>query len=636
MSKRIAVLAALVGCLGCGGGAKESLSPRAPTASALPSKGEAPPELSPVAAPEDLILIGRIAQPKQTFETVADWLGLPIKLDNLLSGEFSELAQAVAWDAPIELAGVMDRSSNSKAAPPWVVASVGLTSLDKALDVARAHAGNVAQATPGVYRVGLGEKVSCALAASLGASPARLVCGTSWEHVEELLPYATRGLPTRDLGSNDLHVELLAEPVRRTYDRDIGRLRAYAGLGLGMISLDDPRFDRVLTDLAYGLADELKALAGEVSTVRINARLNREKKALEFTNTLSLNIPGGASAASFTAELIESLGRGKSVPPETFWALPADGAQGAYAAWGDPARFGAVLKDLIELADAYLEHEKVAPGVRRRTRKIFESYAALSSSGVYVSGTPEGATGPVPGLFGWWVGSSVESAEKLGALFDEVKALLADKEFARLLADRLELDPKLLPRIKSQAVTVKGFNARATAFQVELPGALLEKLELMGQSTTTPSPSPSRGIKSQSVSVVLLPDGEHSLIAYASEQKRAVALLEGLRTPGAAKLASVPALQALKSSPAVSGGFWTLESLRPQLARLAPGAADPFARMPNHGRTHCLLRVDVAESAPSLSLVLAGELPRGVFEDVGSVLPQLAGAFLSGRQLSSR
>jgi hypothetical protein len=605
------------------------------TPAAVPASGtdavEPAPDLTPVPAPQELILFGRLSRPKTLFETLATWVGVPFGVANALPPDLKELEHVIAWDAPVELAGVLDRRSTEKVPPPLLVVSIGLTSVDKALDVARDHGGNVTQVAPGVFRVTADGEVSCAIAASLGPSPARVVCGESWSHVEELLPYATRGLPTRDLGANDLHVELAAEPIRRKYNQELSSLRAVAGLVLRMASLDDRRFDRVLTDVVYGLADELKALATEADRVQITARLDPTAKVLEFGEAVVLRSPTGAES-SFTAQLFQDLARRQMVAPDVFWQLPANASTGAYSVGADAARVSALLKSVIELADAYLEHEKVAPALRKRVRRVLETYSSLSSTGVYAAGIPANPANTIPVLnTGWSIGTSSQRADVITGLLGDMSALLADRELARLLKERLNFDAKLLPRMKSQVVAVKGFPARATAYQIELPAGLVEQLE---KATDAKRAAGKEKALKSTLSLIVVPDGDRSFVAYSADQKQAIALLEAVHSPTEKKLASVSELQPLRSKPAWSAGFWTIEALLPYVDSLAKEKGiDLLTRMPNHGRSPWLFRLEITDRAPALSVSGTLRIPQGAFQDAGSLIPELAAAGLLSRVL---
>ena len=119
---------------------------------------------------------------------------------------------------------------------------------------------------------------SCAVGPSLGAASARLVCGERAAEVEELFAYATRGLPNENLGNRDLELELRAEPLRRRFSSEIAGTRLFAGFLLRQLELDHPRFDRALSDAAYGVADELVLEVEDTDSIELGGSLDEAKQ----------------------------------------------------------------------------------------------------------------------------------------------------------------------------------------------------------------------------------------------------------------------------------------------------------------------------------------------------------------------
>ena len=110
----------VVTCLGCASKPPPPVVPPASAPQAQVVEAEAAPDLSPIAAPEDLVLVGRLSRPRLLVETVAGWAGLPVRLRDLLPQELRGVDSVLAWDAPIEVAAVLDRHSTAKVAPPLV------------------------------------------------------------------------------------------------------------------------------------------------------------------------------------------------------------------------------------------------------------------------------------------------------------------------------------------------------------------------------------------------------------------------------------------------------------------------------------------------------------------------------------
>ncbi|HET9955470.1 MAG TPA: hypothetical protein VFQ61_13235, partial [Polyangiaceae bacterium] len=305
------------GVSACGGGAnKPATTPlnveSAPAATAAPQ-----PDLSPVAQPPDLVAVARVARAQSFVETLASWAGIPTSLLNTLPAEVQALSGVIDWSAPVEAAAVLDRHSKRKSAAPEGVFSVGITSLAKALDLAREHGAKPAEVSPSIYRLDFDEEFSCALAPALGPSRLRLVCGNGWTAVEDLLPYATRGLPTQPLAQQDVYLALNAAPLQARYGEEIGSIRLLTGLLLRQIQSDNPRLDRALTDSAYAIADELKALALDAQRFELTGHLDTTKNNLSLGYALQF-----AGEQSFFVQINKDLAARARPAPEVWFSLP--------------------------------------------------------------------------------------------------------------------------------------------------------------------------------------------------------------------------------------------------------------------------------------------------------------------------
>src|SRR6187402_1716091 len=129
-------LATASALLGCGSPPPAESAASTPISAAPLAKEEAP-ELSPVAAPPELIALARFKKPQTAIETIGAWANFPFKLTSVLPAELKGLESVVAWDAPLEAAVALDPAGEGKVPEPLAVVSVGLTSLDGALDLAR-------------------------------------------------------------------------------------------------------------------------------------------------------------------------------------------------------------------------------------------------------------------------------------------------------------------------------------------------------------------------------------------------------------------------------------------------------------------------------------------------------------------
>ena len=340
------------------------------------------PDLSPVPAPADLIVMGRMKNPAGMVDTVMSWAKLPMDWRGMLAKQEPGIDQVVHFEAPVEVAVALDPTGSGDFPQPFAVVTLGLRSLDGALDFIRREGETVRQVRAGVYRVGSEHSPSCAVAASVGAAPARLVCGDRPEDVDALLPYATRGLPNEKMGAADVHLEVRAEPLRRRYSRELRQLKTLATpFVLREMSLDDPRFDRALADTVHALADEVLAVAEDVDSLSVDASVQGNKGMIESTMALKFR-----AQSSWTAQSLVEASKRSAAPSDLFWKLPLDASAGTYSAGVDSKRYEGMRRTLAELLDGFLSHENVPRRVRDQLGDLIEHAWVSNASSVYARG----------------------------------------------------------------------------------------------------------------------------------------------------------------------------------------------------------------------------------------------------------
>jgi len=623
--------------LGCGGGAtdKPAAAPAAVVSAAPVAKEEAP-DLSPVAAPSDLIAVARFKSPSTAIETVSSWANFPFKIQSTVPAELKGLENVIAWDAPVELAVALDPLGEGKVPEPLTVLSVGLTSLDGALGFAKAQGQAVHKLRAGVYRVGDSDDMSCAAAAAVGSAPARLVCGHRAHDVDGLINYATRGLPNEPLPNLDFQLELRLAPVKKKYGAELGSARLLAGFLLREVQMDNPRFDRALSDVAYGLIDESLALVHDLDKVRIDANIDRAKNQVNLRFDVKF-----AGQQSFVAQTsAESLPM--SAPaPEAFWQLPADSAAAAYSVGLKPGRLKPIGRSLGELLDAFLDAEKVPASLRNQSSKTLEGMFDLDTNVVRANGSlSDTPNDPLLAaeyrFFGWQISEMNGEPKPVLAVFDGLSAVLGSRDLAKILKQKADVDPKLWPKFSSHGVTLKGFKPGAKAYKIELSRQLLQKLA----DTSTPSlrdvgaalalPSgKGKAVSSVPVSFVVASDGDHTFVGASPDEKAILKRLESLKDPKSPTLRGRADLEGLKL-PHASAGFATLrrfESLFPASAKGSDAGAMLNA-LPQHGDTPILLTSDVAADGPEVTVT--ANVPRAAISDLGTLVPVLALAASSG------
>ena len=458
----------------------------------------------------------------------------------------------------------LDPLGEGKVPQPLAVVSLGLTSLDGALSFARAKGQPVRRLRPGMYRIGESDSWSCAVGAALGSAPARLVCGDRAHDVDGLFNYATRGLPNEPLPNLDFQIELRLRPIKAKYETEIGSARLFAGFLLREVQIDNARFDRALSDVAYGLVDE----------------------------TLSMIEP----------------------PPELFWQLPADSTAASFGVGWKPGRLKPLGHTLAELLDAYLESEKIPSGLREQSSKAIESLFDQNTKQVRAQGElrdlpSEPLLSADYRAFGW---------QLAGFEGDPKKA-------ARILKERAGLDPAFLPKFSSRAVSVKGFKPGAKAYRIDMPRDLFAKIVKNFAGVETPLQKGKLPVKTLPLSVIVADDGARSWVAVSPDEKALIKRLESLKDPNQPVLRNRDGLAALKNAPRTAGGFVTLGRFSGQLGALGAHDADAnqlIGALPHHGETPLVFGYDLSDQGPELSMGLT--VPRAAVEDLGALAPVIA------------
>jgi len=618
------LLAALPAALfGCGAPAAPVTPLPTPVVSPVPITKEEAPDLTPVAAPSELIALARFNKPESAIETVAAWANFPYKLQDVLPQELKGLAAVVAWDAPLEAAVALDPLGEGKVPEPLAVVSLGLTSLEGALDFARSKGQSVRRVRAGMYRIGDSEDVSCAAGVAVGSAPARLVCGHRANDVDGLFSYATRGLPNEPLPSVDFQVELRLEPIKKKYQAELASARLLAGFLLREVQVDNPRFDRALSDVAYTLVDEATAMVHDLDKLRIDSNLNRAKNTID--TRFDLKFAGQKSwlvqASSETLSMVEPA-------PELFWQLPADSTAASFGVGWKPGRLKPIGHTLAELVDGYLESEKIPATVRNQAAKSIELLFEQNTKQVRAQGELQELPGdPLLAadyrVFGWQVAAIEGEPKGLISVFDGLQGILGSRDLAHLLKTRANLDASLLPKFSSHGAQVRGFKSGAKAYRLDISRELFEKYA-KGKLKLEPAAKGKTLAKTVPISIVLAYDGERTWVGVCPDEKAMIKRLESLKDPKAPVLRTREGLEALKSTPRAAGGFLTLARFAGQLGALGARDADALkllTALPHHGETPVLFSYDLSASGPEITTSLT--LPRATAEDLGALVPVL-------------
>ncbi len=639
LHRRALALVSLFAVAGCGGGATPP-----PTSPAKPSGpmvmpadhvgGNAPADLSPVAAPAELFAVGRLKNPGALVDRGLGWAGLPIDWRNMLQKKSPEMARVLAPSVPIDFAMALDPTSPDDKPTPMFVISVPLNSLDGALDVSRQHGWSVRMIKPGVYRV-TNDDDDCAVAAAVGPAPARLVCGDKSDHVDALLPYVTRGLPTETFADSDLHMEFRAGPFQKRYAHQLRRLKMLAvPFVLNKLQLDSPTFDRALADAVHGVADETLALAEDLDQLSVDAWMRDNPQVIDAQ--ASLRFKGDSSWTVHT--LLDSQSRAGAAP-ESFWRLPGDASTASFGVAPNPKRYAEIRRTLSELLDGYLTHAKVARRTRDQLVDVVDQVFSVEGASVIAHGGVPSALKDIEhasradrrrdairtGL-GWYLVGIDEKPDRYRKLLGGLARVYNDPAVQKTLK---EVDSKALPKLATRGARGAGLAPGSTAYVLTIPAKLFEgyTFEEPGAKKKPKKPE----AQPLSVVVIVMADGNRTWIGLsADESVIASKLAEVRKTNDPHSLASREGLGQLKTGKFVSGGFFSLASFADSGAAVRAlhiDAAKLLASVPHHGQTPVIYTMSVGQQG-GVSLNYSVRVPRAVVEDIAAAAPTLGAAHM--------
>jgi hypothetical protein len=615
----------LVALVGCGGTPERP--PEAPKAPAPPKPAPVveTADLSPVAAPAGLFVVGRLKRPTAATDTLAHWAGVPFGLRDVLPmGGVKDLDSVLAWDAPVELAVAVAPSGRRGVVEAGI--SIGLTGTEQALAAARRLGLESKRLAPEIYAVEGIPHSACAIAPAIGSASARLVCSHRAAELDDLLPYMTRGLPNERLGERDLELEVRVEPLRQRFASEIGSARLFAGFVVRELQLDTPRFDTALSDTAYALADEFVALTRDVNTIRLEATVDDQKRVVDADWSIAFG-----DHKSWCASALAERGKHQGPAPDKFFAQAADATSAAYNYPHDPAAYERLTAGLSELADAYLEHEKVGKATRDRVTRLIQTYGRWDGASVTVagndsvepSGKPEKNAGSKLESSDWMVLRIDSPPPTLKGLLADVGALLDDRELRALLAKTLKIEEKELPTGKFVALKGAGVPAGTRALVVK---SSTELGPLLGRSFGLADKSDAgSGPSERAIAVVVSATG--AVVASAENVKVLGTRLGQALAGKVPTLATRNDLQRLHELQANWAGFTTLVALVGSSLRDEIG--DPnraFSAAPHHGQAPVFLDFSMDQTGSTARW--HASVPAAVFEDMPGLAPIVGGRLL--------
>lgn len=626
------------------------------TATAAPVPGA---DLSPVAEPSDIIAIGRWKNPMGTVSNLASCAGIaPVLVEvnarmgvNLLlegvlrrSVDTRKIAGLVALDAPVDVVVALDPQTRVR--PPLRAISVGLTSLDGAKVAIAPEGQEPAEIAPGLWRVKGEQRWSCAVAASVGATPARLVCAERDKTVEALAPYLARTLPAVDLGGPDVHLEGRVDVLRKRYGAAIqGYLASAPGSLVAEYGSGQPRTDALLFDAGTAAQQDVSQLIGDIQHITAELKSERSGACLRATADVDLS-----SKTSWIASTLTDRPERSGPPPAIYWRQPKESEIAMYGRGLDPARFTTVIGKTRAIVEAALAEENFASASDRKKIAEVWNLAFAKDTNVVVSHGAVNVPLPDPAakggklkvadasfvrLLGWTL---IGADEGPAAMKKQLKAMVdAYKQPGVQSALKKELgarDAKMLPVVKSGPAPAS-------------LGAGAEAVEITMSNVEAPVPDETgKGAPMMTLKlhVIVMGDGETSWMAIGASKDELVKRLLAVKhdADDKAQLAARAGLESLKSGKQMFGGFVSVSLAGDKMnvflqhaVAVDPGWLDAdtlkvgqsLNALPNRGLTPILFTSNTAPNGENTRFSLALDVQQGSLEDVKALVISSYGFF---------
>ncbi|HTQ06148.1 MAG TPA: hypothetical protein VMI54_19940, partial [Polyangiaceae bacterium] len=386
------------------------------------------------------------------------------------------------------------------------------------------------------------------------------------------------------------------------------------------VQLDSPRFDTALSDAAYALADELVALVHDVDTVRVEATVDDQKRLID----LDFSAVFGDQKAWSSRALAER-GKHEGAPPDEFWKLPADAQSAGYTEGSDPATYERLGAGIGELADAYLEHEKVSKATRERVTRLLQTYFRWDGEDVRATGSdPEPAAkgAKSAGNSDWLLVRVDHPPATLKGSPADLLGILDDRELRATVARALKVSEKDLPSGRMVPLHAPGVPAGTKALVIKLPTELGPLFgHSMGLAAKDAAPSP------HEFAIAVVPSGTEALVATAQSTPVLAARLGEALSGKAPTLATRTDLAPMRELDATSAGFTTLLGIVTSAAgRNGSNPGQVAASLPHRATAPLIVDFWIdPQTGRKARWHLA--IPAGVFEDLPGLLPLFAASF---------
>lgn len=232
----------------------------------------------------------------------------------------------------------------------------------------------------------------------------------------------------------------------------------------------------------------------------------------------------------------------------------------------------------------------------------------------------------VQSTVGWHVVGYEGKADELTAFFRETAATYNRKALQERLKKEMRHDGELLPKVRFGGAP--GFPAGASALTVDIPldskRAWYSVPSPDGKFDDHPAGKPATG--TATITVVVVPDGAHTWVAFGSDAAMLKKRLAEVKSPKADQtLQGRDGLELLKTTKASSASFATLEPAVRAVERTMRGVgkAEELRKvidsLPNKGRTPLVaLGTSTGGASPSMTVEL--QVQKGTFDDLAAMI----------------
>ena len=524
------------------------------TATATASAAAPALDLSPVAAPQNIVLQLHTKNLSAPFDMVGvradaalhNLLGQGLGKKGLkLDVDPDKVAALVATEAPVD--AVISLSDQSD---PFIAFAIGLHGLDDA----RTAFNVTAEVEPGMWSLpGSNAHGMCVVAASTGLVNARLICGPGERDIKALGPYLARGtssLPTLSDATLDIDVG----PINSKFGGDLRRMVPLAPRFVrNQFGIGEPQFDKALETAASALADEGVAFLSDLDKLHVETTLSGQTGA-KLDTTLTFK-----NKSSWIAR---TAAKSKNAPvPAMFFRVPIDSSSVTASLFRDPSDYDGMKRVGKDAVEGLLAKFKIGSEAERKKVSslldfpLTKDMTFVSASGfAHVTKVAEPKTDNdkfnafMDAQSGWRLFGTNAKAEVVSKWLKDAAAAYNQPGIQNAVqAQQKAGEP--LPNVKTPPPPAK---LGKGAFEVDIEMKMAPEKDKKGAAPAT------------TMILLVMADGDDSWVAFGLNRDELVERLLSVKTgaPKDKQLESRADVAAMKNANDVSIGFISLDSFR--------------------------------------------------------------------------